>query len=70
MRRGDLMDDWQEHRKRYLITAAVVLLVIGLTVGAALAVIVTRLFDAANLDEFARDFSRPGAAGPAVSESR
>lgn len=70
MRRGDLMNDWQDRRKRSALTALVVLLMIGLTVGVALGVILTQAFDAARIDDLAREFSQPGAAAPVTPETR
>jgi hypothetical protein len=70
MRRGDLVNDWQDRRKRSAVTALVVILMIGLTLGVALGVVLTRVFDAAQIDELAREFSRPGAGAPVTPETR
>lgn len=63
MRRGDLMDDWQQHRKRRVVNAAVLLLVIGVALGVVLGVVLARVFDAAPLDEIRQEFSDPDADG-------
>jgi hypothetical protein len=62
MRRGDLLDDWQEHRQRRVVTAAIVLLVVGLLVGAVFGIALARAFDAAPLEELRQEFSGPDSS--------
>ena len=69
MRRGDLMDDWQQHRKRRVVTAAILLLVIGVTLGAVFGIALARVFDAAPLDEIQQEFSGPDAGGGSAPDS-
>jgi len=69
MRRGDLMDDWQQHRKRRVVNAAVLLLVVGVTLGALLGIGLARVFDAAPLDEIQQEFSGPDADGASAPDN-
>lgn len=69
MRRGDLMDDWQQHRKRRVVNAAVLLLVVGVTLGALLGIGLARVFDAAPLDEIQQEFSGPDADGGSAPDN-
>jgi ABC-type transporter Mla maintaining outer membrane lipid asymmetry permease subunit MlaE len=62
MRRADLMPDWQQHTMRTVLSAILVILVLGVALGAVLGLMLTRAFDAAGIDEFARNFSGPHAA--------
>ena len=62
MRRGDLINDWQDRRTRSAVTAFVVLLMVGLTLGAVLGIGLARAFDLAPLDELRREFSGPDSA--------
>jgi uncharacterized membrane protein YfcA len=63
------MDDWQQHRKRRVANAAVLLLVIGLTLGAVLGIALARVFDAAPLDEIQQEFSGPDADGGSAPDN-
>lgn len=49
---------------RSVLTGLAILLMLGLTVGIALGFVFTRVFEAAQIDEMARNFSEPGAAAP------
>jgi hypothetical protein len=65
MRRTDLMPDWQRHTMRTVLTGILVILVLGVALGAGIGLLLTRAFDAAGVDDLARNFSGP----PAVDES-
>jgi len=69
MRRGDLLDDWQQHRQRRVVTAAVVLLVVGLVLGGVFGIALARAFDAAPLEELRREFSGPDASAAFAPDS-
>ena len=69
MRRGDLMDDWQQHRKRRVVNAVVLLLVIGVTLGVVLGMAMARVFDAAPLDEIQQEFSGPDTDGGSAPDN-
>jgi hypothetical protein len=60
MPRTDLTDDWQ-HTVRTVLTGTVVILVLGLALGAVIGFLLIRAFDAAGVDDLARDFSGPQA---------
>jgi hypothetical protein len=61
MRRTDLTHDWQQHTMRTVLTGILVILVLGVSLGAAIGFLLTRAFDAAGVDELTRDLSRPRA---------
>jgi hypothetical protein len=58
MPRTDLTDDWQ-HTVRTVLTGTVVILVLGVALGAVIGFLLIHAFDAAGVDEFARNFSGP-----------
>jgi hypothetical protein len=59
MRRTDLSHDWQRHTVRTVLTGVVVILVLGVALGAGVGFLLTRALDAAGIDDFARNFSGP-----------
>jgi hypothetical protein len=58
MPRRDLTDD-RDHNVRTVLTGTVVILVLGVLLGAVLGLLLIRFFDAAGLDDLARNFSGP-----------
>jgi hypothetical protein len=60
MPRTDLTDDWQ-HTVRTVLTGTVVILVLGVALGAVIGFLLIRAFDAAGVDDLARNFSGPRA---------
>ena len=61
MPRADLRDDWRSHTPRAVLTGLALLLVLGIGLGLVVGFGLARLFDAADLEDFAEGFSRPEA---------
>lgn len=56
MRRGDLID-YPHRSRRAAVLAILTILVLGLALGGVLGTALSRGFEAANIEEFARQFS-------------
>jgi hypothetical protein len=66
MPRTEVTDEGH-HTVRTVLTGTVVILVLGLLLGAALGLLLIRFFDAAGLDDLARNFSGPHATERSTS---
>jgi hypothetical protein len=67
MPRADLTDDWRPHTPRAVLSGLALLLVLGIGLGLAVGLGLARLFDAADIEDLARDFSRPEAVARPTS---
>ncbi len=61
MRNGHLIDR-QHQSRRALTTAVIALLVLGIALGTAIGVGMSRAFDSLDIEKRVRDFSNPAAA--------
>lgn len=61
MPRADLTDDWRPRTPRTVLGGLAALIVLGIGLGLLVGLGLARLFDAADIEDFARDFSQTGA---------
>lgn len=67
MRHRDLIND--PHPSRAAVAGMLALLILGIALGAAIGMALSRAFELADLEERARDFRRPAAAAPVVPDN-